>query len=83
MDQDISANELMILVDFGLEALNSDAGIALLNILEDRYGNGSTMITSQLPVDSWYNFIDKPTLADAIMDRLAASAHSVAFAGKS
>jgi len=79
----ISANKLLILDDFGLKALNNDARIALLDILEDRYGNGSTMITSQLPVDSWYNFIDEPTLADAIMDRLSASAHRIALRGKS
>jgi DNA replication protein DnaC len=79
----ISANKLLILDDFGLKALNNDARIALLDILEDRYGNGSTMITSQLPVDSWYNFIDEPTLADAIMDRLSASAHRIALTGKS
>jgi len=79
----ISGNKLLILDDFGLKALNSDARIALLDILEDRYGIGSTMITSQLPVDSWYNFIDEPTHADAIMDRLSASAHRIALTGKS
>ena len=79
----ISANKLLILDDFGLKALNNDARIALLDILEDRYGNGSTMITSQLPIDNWYNFIDEPTLADAIMDRLSASAHRIALTGKS
>lgn len=79
----ISANKLLILDDFGLKGLSNDARIALLDILEDRYGIGSTMITSQLPVDSWYNFIDEPTLADAIMDRLSASAHRIALTGKS
>lgn len=79
----IAANKLLILDDFGLKALNNDARIALLDILEDRYGNGSTIITSQLPADSWYNFIDEPTLADAIMDRLSASAHRIALTGKS
>lgn len=79
----VSANRLLILDDFGLKALNNDARLALLDILEDRYGNGATIITSQLPVDSWYNFIDEPTLADAIMDRLSASAHRIALAGKS
>jgi DNA replication protein DnaC len=79
----ISANKLLILDDFGLKALNNDARIALLDILEDRYGLGSTMITSQLPVDTWYNFIEEPTLADAIMDRLSASAHRIALTGKS
>jgi len=79
----ISGNKLLILDDFGLKALSNDSRIALLDILEDRYGNGSTIITSQLPVDNWYNFIDEPTLADAIMDRLAASAHRIALTGKS
>jgi DNA replication protein DnaC len=79
----VSANKLLILDDFGLKQLTNDARIALLDILEDRYGNGSTIITSQLPVDSWYNFIDEPTLADAIMDRLSASAHRIALTGKS
>jgi DNA replication protein DnaC len=79
----ISGNKLLILDDFGLKALTNDSRIALLDILEDRYGNGSTIITSQLPVDNWYNFIDEPTLADAIMDRLAASAHRIALTGKS
>jgi DNA replication protein DnaC len=79
----ISGNRLLILDDFGLKALTNDSRIALLDILEDRYGNGSTLITSQLPVDNWYNFIDEPTLADAIMDRLSASAHRIALTGKS
>jgi DNA replication protein DnaC len=79
----ISASKLLILDDFGLKALNNDARTALLDILEDRYGIGSTMITSQLPVDSWYNFIDEPTLADAIMDRLTASGHRITLQGKS
>jgi DNA replication protein DnaC len=83
MDQGISANKLLILDDFGLKQLTNDARIALLDILEDRYGNGSTIITSQLPVDNWYNFIDEPTLADAIMDRISASAHRIALTGKS
>lgn len=79
----ISNNKLLILDDFGLKALTADARIALLDILEDRYGIGSTIITSQLPVDSWYNFIEEPTLADAIMDRLSASAHRLSLTGKS
>ncbi len=79
----ISGNRLLILDDFGLKALTNDSRIALLDILEDRYGIGSTIITSQLPVDSWWAFIQEPTLADAIMDRLAASAHRIALTGKS
>lgn len=79
----ISGNRLLILDDFGLKPLTNDSRIALLDILEDRYGIGSTIITSQLPVDSWWTFIQEPTLADAIMDRLAASAHRIALTGKS
>lgn len=79
----ISANKLLILDDFGLKQLTNDARIALLDILEDRYGNGSTIITSQLPVENWYSFIQDLTLAEAIMDRLSASAHRIALTGKS
>jgi DNA replication protein DnaC len=79
----ISTNKLLILDDFGLKPLNNDARIALLDILEDRYGIGSTIITSQLPVDIWHSFLAEPTLSDAIMDRLSASAHRIALTGKS
>ena len=79
----ISTNKLLILDDFGLKPLNNDARIALLDILEDRYGIGSTMITSQLPVDTWHSFLNEQTLSDAIMDRLSASAHRIALTGKS
>ncbi|MBG6063618.1 DNA replication protein DnaC [Flavobacterium sp. CG_9.1] len=74
---------MWILDEFGLKALNNHARIALLDILEDRYGIGSTTITSQLPVDTWYNFIEEPTLADAIMYTLSASGQRIALTGKS
>ncbi|MHC5362367.1 IS21-like element helper ATPase IstB [Myroides sp. LJL110] len=79
----ISNQDLLILDDFGLKPLTTDARLTLLDILEDRYGKSSTIITSQLPVESWYNFIDEPTLADAILDRLTASAHRIPLEGKS
>lgn len=79
----ISNHKLLIIDDFGLKAIDTDARLALLDILEDRYGNGSVVVTSQLPVEAWYNFIDEPTLADAIMDRLTASAHRLPLQGKS
>lgn len=72
----------MIIDNFGLKAIDADARLALLDILEDRYGNSSFIITSQLPVEAWYNFIEEPTLA-AIMDRLTASAHRLPLQGKS
>jgi DNA replication protein DnaC len=57
--------------------------LALLQILEDRYGKKSIIITSQLPVVKWYDFIAEPTLADAIMDRLAGNAHRIELKGES
>jgi len=66
---------LIILDDFGLVPLENHARTALLQLLEDRYGKRSTIITSQLPVAKWYQYINEPTLADAIMDRLSGSAH--------
>jgi len=79
----ISTQKLLILDDFGLKEVSAEARLALLDILEDRYENSSVIITSQLPVEAWYNFIDEPTLADAIMDRLTASAHRLPLQGKS
>lgn len=79
----LSNHKLLILDDFGLKGIDSDSRLALLDILEDRYGNSSVIITSQLPIEAWYNFIDEPTLADAIMDRLTASAHRLNLLDKS
>lgn len=62
---------LIIIDDFGLTPLDSQVRITLLQLLEDRYGKRSTIITSQLPVNKWYQYINEPTLADAIMDRLS------------
>lgn len=79
----IANQKLLILDDFGLKSIDADTRLALLDLLEDRYGNSSVIITSQLPVEAWYNFIDEPTLADAIMDRLTASSHRLPLQGKS
>ena len=74
---------LIILDDFGLVPLENHARTALLQLLEDRYGKRSTIITSQLPVAKWYQYINEPTLADAIMDRLSGSAHRFELKGES
>jgi DNA replication protein DnaC len=74
---------LVILDDFGLTPLESQIRIALLQVLEDRYGRRSTIITSQLPVNKWHQYINEPTLADAIMDRLSGSAHRFDLKGES
>jgi len=75
--------KLIILDDFGLQALSHEVKLALLQILEDRYGKGSTIIASQLPVKSWYEYLEQPTLADAIMDRLTAKSSKIELKGKS
>jgi len=61
---------LLILDDFGLKPLENNQQLMLLELLEDRHGKRSTIITSQLPVKSWYEVIGEPTIADAILDRL-------------
>ena len=74
---------LIIFDDFGLQALDQHSKLALLQILEDRYAKKSVIITSQLPVAKWYEFINEPTIADAIMDRLTAKAHRIELKGES
>ena len=61
--------KLLILDDWGPEALTPDQARDLLEIVEDRYDKGSLIITSQVPVDRWHDLIGVPTLADAILDR--------------
>jgi DNA replication protein DnaC len=57
--------------------------LILLQILEDRYEQGATIICSQLPPAKWYEYLDEPTLADAILDRIIPRAHRVELKGKS
>jgi len=65
------------------EPLNEQARHDLLEILEDRYGRRSTIITSQLPVSAWHEIIGNPTYADAILDRLVHNAHRNDLSGES
>lgn len=74
---------LIILDDFGLQSLHQDVKLALLQILEDRYAKRAVIITSQLPVAKWYEYINEPTLADAIMDRMTAHVHRIELKGES
>lgn len=79
----VEKNQLIILDDFGLQPMDNNARLALLQILEDRYGKKSILVTSQLPVHKWYDYINEPTLADAIMDRMSANAHKLDLKGES
>jgi DNA replication protein DnaC len=75
--------QLLILDDWGLEPLNAEARHDLLEILEERYGRRSTVVTSQLPVDKWHEVIGNPTYADAILDRLVHNAQRIDLSGDS
>ena len=75
--------DLLVLDDWGLAPLGPTERRDLLEILEDRYGARSTIVASQLPVESWYEAIGDPTLADAILDRLVHGAYRIAMGGKS
>jgi DNA replication protein DnaC len=75
--------KLLILDDWGLEPLGAEQRRDLLEIVEDRYGRGATLITSQVPVDRWHDVIGDPTLADAILDRLVHNAHRIQLRGES
>ena len=72
-----SRTNLLVLDDWGLSKLNKEQQRDFLEIIEDRYEVGSTVITSQLPVSKWHEVIDDPTLADAILDRLVHNAYKI------
>jgi DNA replication protein DnaC len=75
--------QLLILDDWGLQPLDGGSRHDLLEILEERYGRRSTIVTSQIPVDKWHALIGDPTYADAILDRLVHNAHRIDLAGDS
>jgi DNA replication protein DnaC len=79
----LSGVAVLILDDWGLEPLTAEARHDLLEILEERYGRRSTVITSQLPVDQWHQVIGNPTYADAILDRLLHNAQRIELYGDS
>ena len=75
--------DLLVLDDYGLVQLGREQRHDLLEILEDRHGLKSTLVTSQLPVDHWHKQIGDPTVADAILDRLVHTAHKIQLKGES
>ena len=79
----IAKARLLILDDWGPEPLNAEQRRDLLEIIEDRYDAGSILMTSQVPVDRWYEIIGDPTLADAILDRLVHNAYRIELTGDS
>ena len=79
----LEKQDLLILDDFGLKALDSMNRHAFMEIIEDRHGKHSTIIASQLPVEAWHQAIGEQTIADAILDRLVHSAHRIDIKGES
>jgi len=79
----IERQDLLILDDFGLQPLDASNRSVLMEIIEDRHGNRSTIITSQLPVAQWYEVIGEQTIADAILDRIVHDAHRMELVGES
>ena len=81
--RDFAKTDLVLIDDLGLANLNDDARRDLLEILDDRHGRKSTLVTSQLPVENWHDYIGDPTLADAILDRLVHNAYRLNLNGES
>lgn len=75
--------DVLILDDWGLQEPSENARGDLLEVLDDRVGSRSTVVTSQLPIEHWHQWLNDPTLADAILDRLVHQAHKVTLKGES
>lgn len=81
--QTLANPKVLILDEFGIASLNHDTKLALLQLLEERYQKASTIIIGQIPVANWHEYINEPTLADAILDRITANAHRIELKGES
>jgi DNA replication protein DnaC len=79
----IERQQLLILDDFGLQPFDQQSRLALMEIIEDRHGKTSLIITSQLPVSKWHEVIGEKTIADAILDRIVHDAHRMELTGES
>jgi hypothetical protein len=75
--------DLLVIDDFAISAIGPAERNDLLELLDDRVGTHSTLITSQLPVKAWHTYLNDPTLADAILDRIVHSSHRIDLKGKS
>jgi DNA replication protein DnaC len=79
----IERQDLLILDDFGLQPFDAPSRASLMEVMEDRHGKRSTIITSQLPVKQWYDIIGEKTVADAILDRLVHDTQRIELWGES
>lgn len=79
----LAKTDVLILDDWGLAPIDQAGRNDLLEVLDDRVGARSTVITSQLPVEHWHAYLNDPTLADAILDRVLHAAHKMSLTGES
>lgn len=79
----IKKADLLILDDFGLEPFDKKSELFLMEIIEDRHGQKSTIITSQYPASSWHDVVNNQTIADAVCDRILHSSYVIELKGNS
>jgi DNA replication protein DnaC len=79
----IERQDLLIIDDFGIQPFDQGSRACLLELIEDRHGKHSTIITSQLPIKQWYDVIGEKTVADAVMDRIVHNAQRIELKGES
>jgi DNA replication protein DnaC len=79
----LAKTNLLLIDDLGLAPMTDPERRDLLEVIEDRHGLFSTIVTSQLPIKSWYEIVGDPTIADAILDRLIHNAHKITLKGDS
>jgi DNA replication protein DnaC len=79
----IESHDLLIIDDFGLQAINNEKQMIPMDLIEDRNQKRATIFCSQLPVKNWYDLIEEKTIADAILDRIIHSAIRFELQGES
>lgn len=79
----IEKQHLLLIDDFGIQPLDAQSRSTLMEVIEDRHGKASTIITSQIPVNMWHEIIGEQTMADAILDRIVHDSHRVEMKGES
>jgi DNA replication protein DnaC len=75
--------DVLVLDDWGLAPLRDQERRDMLEIFEDRHAARSTIVTSQLPVETWHDYVADPTIADALLDRVVHNAHRLKLKGPS
>lgn len=79
----VTRTDLLILDDFGLQALDKQGREIMMDIIDERHNESATILASQIPVSAWYDLIGEGTIADAILDRIVNSSHRIKLEGES